>query len=103
MSHEEPSIISIFCPLLFPGRRPPLDLLEPGLFGALSALDPVRPLRDQHVVLLALPARVRPPAEALPLRVLPQVHEVQAHPGTACGEMSVEAPARHGDLPKGEL
>ena len=55
--------------------------------------DSVWQVRDLHLVLVALPARVRQTAEVVPLRVLPEVHEVVDSPQAPPDQVPDEASA----------
>ncbi|XP_059728749.1 histone acetyltransferase KAT8 isoform X2 [Haemorhous mexicanus] len=70
--------------------------------GEVRGQDPHRALRDRRLVLLALPRGLWEAAEALDLRVLPQVHEVREELPPAPGPVPVAAAAGPGDLPQGE-
>lgn len=77
---------TIDVPLAGDGERP------------LSRRHRVRRVRNRDVVFESVPARVRPAAETVPLRVLSEVHEEQGGAGAAPGQVHVEASARHRDL-----
>ena len=82
-------------------RPVPPQRHQPRIVCQVTAVHPVRQTRDFHLVLVALPARVRLPAQAVPLRVLPQVHEVEADSAASHPEVLLASPARHRDLPEG--
>lgn len=42
---------------------------------------------------------IRPASQALPLRVLLKVHKKQSGPGTTPGQMHLEAPSGHRNIP----
>ena len=69
---------------------------------AFAAGYSVRQARDLDVVLVALSPRVRQIAETIPLRVLPQVHEVEAYSQETRDQVWLEASAGNRNLPKGK-
>lgn len=80
------------------GGRADVPLADDGESGPVPRRDRVRGVRDPDVVLEPVPAGVRAAAEAVPLRVLPEVHQEQGGAGAAPGQVHVEASARHGDI-----
>lgn len=68
------------------GRTGEAASVRPGVGGQQHDQDHrVWPLRAGHVVPLALPGGVRPPGEAVHVRVLPEVHEEPDHPAQTHG------------------
>ena len=67
----------------------------------ISACHTIWQTRNFYLVLVTLPARVCALAEAVPLRVLPEVHEVAADSEEAHHEVCLETSARHRNLQKG--
>lgn len=78
------SLCFFFCCLF--GRTGEAASVRPGVGGQQHDQDHrVWPLRAGHVVPLALPGGVRPPGEAVHVRVLPEVHEEPDHPAQTHG------------------